>query len=75
MIWGKNVQKQKLAWVFLQKRWQLTFPAAKISSTFRASLINIFYGNGKNCSKRERTKKRERNRKCTLNSKDLESYD
>lgn len=55
---GKNKQKQKIAWVFSQKRQQLTFPAEKI----RASLIHAFYGNGKKLLIRERPPKTRRNK-------------
>ena len=50
------------------------FPAANISSIFRASLIHIFYSNGKNCLKRERPKIKEETENVPLISRDLELH-
>lgn len=46
MIWGKCTKNKNLPG-FSHRRDSITFLVAKISSTFRASLIHTFYGNGK----------------------------
>lgn len=71
---GENVQKQKFAQFFSQKRQQLTFLAAKISPNFRASLIHTFYGNGKIIFYRKRPKGKEETENVPLLSSQLELY-